>query len=121
VSGFWSAFRQAALANDVAAVAGLTRFPFTTRGSMDHCPEVRHDRSAFDALWPQLLRTEPGLGHDEDMHGLIQRLVDVPERERRTVEQSVGLHLRMGDFEFHRSSTNDPFRFAYAYWSADDC
>lgn len=88
---------------------------------MDDCPEVQHSREAFDELWPQLLRTDPGLGHNENMRGLIQRLSEVPDNEMRTVERSGGLHLRMGDFEFRRSDTSEELRFSYAYWSADGC
>ena len=115
---FWSTFRRAVLADDVAAVAALTKFPLTTRGSMDHCPEVEHDRAAFDTLWPQLLAVDPGLGHQENMRGLIERLDAIVGSERRHLEQ--GGDLRMGDFEFRKNAAGE-LRLTYAYWAADGC
>jgi len=76
---FWSKFRVAALAGDHAALQGIARFPFVTRGTDDDDPNVSHDEAAFAGLLPKILAQDTGLTRDgETMREYIERHPDLP-------------------------------------------
>ena len=108
VQHFWTEFRRAALAGDVARVAALTSFPLRTRGPMDDDPEVTHDRVAFAALFRRLMAQDPGLAAaPETMRALLDRTHALGPREL-SPEQA-----RVGAFEFARTPVGWRLVFAY--------
>lgn len=108
---FWPAFRAAVLADDAAAVAARTRFPFRTRGPMDGDPTIAHDAAAFPPLLARLLTQDPGLGGGagDTMRRLIERTPTVDTSREPPDEVAVG------DFVFERDAGG--WRFARAFTS----
>ncbi len=58
---YWKTFRVAALKNNPALVADLSRFPFHLRGSLDDSEMRELARQDFIKVFPKLLKTDPGL------------------------------------------------------------
>lgn len=106
--GFWTRFRAAALANDTARVASMTRFPVETRGPTDDDPVQRVARDGFASLFARVLRQDPGLSaQPETMRGLLERTTSLSARERGPEQ------FRVGALEFAR--TSDGWRLVRAY------
>lgn len=55
---FWAAFRKAALANDMVAVAGMTSFPLKAKGELDDAPVKTITRAAFPLLFAAILKED---------------------------------------------------------------
>lgn len=107
-AGFWADFRAAVLANDAAAVAALTRFPFTTRGPLDRDPVQRHDAAAFGRLLQRLLNQDPGLTREpQTMTDLIRRTANV------SAGNVQGNQARVGQFVFEKVDGTWMFTQAY--------
>jgi len=107
-AGFWADFRAAALANDAAGVASLTRFPFMTRGPLDRDPLKRHDAAAFGILLRQLLNQDPGLTREpQTMTDLIRR------KETASAADVQGNRARVGQFIFEKIDGTWMFTQAY--------
>lgn len=76
---FWVGFRSAVATNDSAALTGMARFPFVTRGVSDDDPKVPHDEAAFAALLPKILAQDTGLGaQPETVSAFVARHADPP-------------------------------------------
>jgi hypothetical protein len=58
---YWQTFRAAALGSNLTAIVDLSYFPFETRGTLDDSPKRQINRQDFIKLFPQLLKTDPGL------------------------------------------------------------
>ena len=58
---FWTAFRKAAMDNNMAELKKRTRFPLKTRGIMDDDTEVSYSADAFETLFPLFLNSPTGL------------------------------------------------------------
>ena len=108
---FWIEYREAALSGDTARLLPLVNFPFTTRGSMDWDPVVKHGRTKFPALFARLLDQEI-LGRDFSM---TERdlLFDTPRLPPEEVESSKDGWFRVGDFEFKR--INGAWKLIHAF------
>ncbi len=76
---FWSSFRVAALAEDGAALKGIARFPFLTRGTTDDESSISHDEPAFAELLPKILAQDTGLSSEgETVRQYIERHPELP-------------------------------------------
>jgi hypothetical protein len=76
---FWQGFRAAALANDPAALRSITRFPFTTRGTVDADAVVTHDLAGFEQLLPRIFEQDVGLSAEpQTVRQYIERHPELP-------------------------------------------
>lgn len=114
MQGSWNAFRSAVLADDLDAVATYVHFPLSTRGSLDHCPDIDVTRSDFAEVWPQILsKRENGVTLREYIeHGEI-----VIEEDSAWMEGS----FSVSNLEFARYNEDTPFMLFHVYWAADGC
>ena len=98
---FWAEYRAAALSGDTARLLPFVEFPFTTRGSMDDDPIVKHGREEFPAFFARLLAQPNGLSLDygQTERQLLEETTRLPPGE---VELSKDGWFRVGTFEFKR-------------------
>ncbi|HEX7243322.1 MAG TPA: hypothetical protein VF263_23770 [Longimicrobiaceae bacterium] len=109
---FWSEFRTAALANDTEHLGRLTRFPFTTRGSLDSDPVIEHDSTEFDALMLRLLE-QP---EDYQLNAVTTErdlLRATPTLDAENLSLSRDGWFRVGTFEFRR--VDGAWRLTHAF------
>ena len=97
---FWEEFRGAMLANDVARLATMTRFPLDVRGDDDADPVVRSDRDQFQAVLSRVTAQDSGMrAEPETVRQFIERTHTV---EATDVEPD-GRAARVGDFVFEKA------------------
>jgi hypothetical protein len=107
---FWSEFRDAVLAENKTLVASMTKFPFTTRGTLDSDPVKTLDRASFLDSFTQLLDQDPGLSRQPDtMRRLIERTQSVSSKHLGDGDQTA----RVGQFVFRRTGEQWLFTLAY--------
>ena len=104
---FWTEFRAAAVARDTARLKALTRFPFTTRGSMDWHPVIEHRAEEFGPLILTLLEKEEIISVDEVLtqRQLIER-APVLDEENLRLSREIGW-FRVADLEFRRGEDGE--------------
>ncbi len=110
---FWDQFRSAVLQNDKARIAGLTSFPFTTRGPLDRDPTIKHSRAWFlksiDLLLAQKhYRYDGPRLQPFTMRELIEEKQTITEKDL-----SVGNRVWIEDFIFDKRRGRWFFTFAY--------
>ncbi len=95
VDGFWNGFRTAVRANDRAAIARMTRFPFVVRwgNADDNDPSLTFDRSTFPREVDRLLSLK--------MPGEKRTMAQVVDGTSRIADADVSSGTFMvGSFEF---------------------
>jgi hypothetical protein len=113
VDKFWSAFRQAVLANDKNKIAGYTRFPFEVRGGSDSDPVQRLKRDGFLAAYDKLV-TQPV--YVPVATGIVERTMKQLIEEQTALlpeHQTSASTLRFRQFEFERVKGRWMFTRAY--------
>lgn len=113
---YWSAFRTAVMANEPETIAGLTRFPFETRGDTDDSPLRKLDRDQFLQALGSMLAEDPGLlmSGKESQRQHIARSTELTERQYASGDESA----RVGVFQFEKQG--DRWLFTRAYVGGDD-
>lgn len=101
----WQAFRAAVLANDTAALAGMTRFPLEVAGTLDDSGVRRIGQDRFATNLQAVLAADSGLSPRQPMTNreLVQRTEALAQDPRRPTV--TGDQARLGPFVFGKLGT----------------
>lgn len=112
---FWEKFRGAVKEGDMNTIVRMTKFPFETRGEMDHDPVIKYNEQQMKKVLPLLLKQEVILPDPKGSAELIvsneaeivKNTTDVNREEAETG------NVRVGDLVFERGGNGWKFTFAY--------
>ena len=106
---YWAAFRTSTLNNQPAAIADLTRFPFTVTGVID-AGSREMNRAEFMSRWPALLIEDPGM---TPQSSTMEAFVRATPTLRPSFCNGSGNQLRVGLWVFQLGT--EGWRFVQAF------
>lgn len=114
-AAFWEGFRTAVRANDRAAIASMTRFPFIVRwGNADgNDPSITYDRSSFQRELERLLSLRMA-GEERTMAQIVDATSRIPDADVSSgtfMAGSFEFRLVGGNWRWTAALTADPSFF----------